>query len=110
MGQRPGRILFIAVVIFFIFIFRSIGLLITINPKPFRRLSASLLKRLKEILEQAGFEVEIRDSIYVDTTKALQVLKQVPEADEVVKVNRTVYLTINRAVTADDRYAQHCWV
>lgn len=50
------------------------------------------------LLEDAGFEVQILDSVYVDTTKPLTVLKQVPEADEQVKVNRTVYLTINRAV------------
>jgi beta-lactam-binding protein with PASTA domain len=52
----------------------------------------------EKILDKAGFEVEIQDSIYVDTVKPLLVLRQVPEADEVVKVNRTVYLTINRAV------------
>jgi beta-lactam-binding protein with PASTA domain len=52
----------------------------------------------ERILEKAGFEIEIQDSIYTDTTKPGQVLKQFPEADEVVKVNRTVYLTINRAV------------
>lgn len=52
----------------------------------------------EKILDAAGFDVEILDSIYVDTTKPLQVLRQVPEADEMVKVNRTVYLTINRAV------------
>ncbi len=52
----------------------------------------------KDQLEKAGFEVEIQDSIYVDTAKPLKVLKQVPDADELVKVNRTVYLTINRAV------------
>ncbi|MCR6719586.1 MAG: PASTA domain-containing protein [Chitinophagaceae bacterium] len=52
----------------------------------------------EKILEDAGFAVEILDSIYVDTTKPLQVLRQVPDADEMVKVNRTVYLTINRAV------------
>lgn len=52
----------------------------------------------EKILEKAGFEVEIQDSIYVDTTKPMQVLKQVPESDEMVKINRTVYLTINRAV------------
>ncbi len=52
----------------------------------------------KELLEKTGFEVELQDSIYVDTTKPLQVLKQVPEPDELVKVNRTVYLTINRSV------------
>ena len=50
------------------------------------------------ILNKAGFEVEIQDSIYTDTTKPLTVIKQVPESDELVKVNRRVYLTINRAV------------
>ncbi|HEX7846652.1 MAG TPA: PASTA domain-containing protein, partial [Chitinophagaceae bacterium] len=50
------------------------------------------------ILTKAGFEIEIQDSIYTDTAKASVVLKQFPDADEVVKINRTVYLTINRAV------------
>ena len=50
------------------------------------------------ILEKAGFDVEIQDSIYTDTANALSVLKQFPDGDEVVKINRTVYLTINRAV------------
>lgn len=52
----------------------------------------------ESLLTKAGFEVVIQDSVYTDTTKPLTVLKQVPDADEVVKVNRTVYLTINRAV------------
>ena len=52
----------------------------------------------KKILEKAGFDVEIQDSIYTDTAKPRVVLKQIPESDEVVKVNRKVYLTINRAV------------
>jgi beta-lactam-binding protein with PASTA domain len=52
----------------------------------------------QKILQDAGFEVEVQDSIYSDTAKAWSVLKQFPDADEVVKVNRTVYLTINRAV------------
>jgi beta-lactam-binding protein with PASTA domain len=51
-----------------------------------------------KLLEKAGFDVEIQDSIYTDTAKPMTVLKQVPESDEVVKVNRTVYLTISRAV------------
>ncbi len=50
------------------------------------------------ILKKAGFEIEIQDSIFTDTAAASVVLKQFPDADEVVKVNRTVYLTINRAV------------
>lgn len=52
----------------------------------------------ESILEKAGFEVKIQDSIYTDTAKPSAVLKQFPDADEVVKVNRTVFLTINRAV------------
>lgn len=52
----------------------------------------------KKILTDAGFEIEIQDSIYNDNAKPGVVLKQFPEADEVVKVNRSVYLTINRAV------------
>lgn len=56
-------------------------------------------KEAKKILESQGFEVEIQDSIYNDTAAALSVLRQFPEADEVVKRNRTVYLTINRSVS-----------
>ena len=56
------------------------------------------LQDAEKILDTAGFSIEILDSLYVDTAKPLQVLKQVPEAEEIVKVNRTVYLTINRAV------------
>ena len=52
----------------------------------------------RKTLEKAGFEVMIQDSTYNDTITPLQVIKQFPEADNLVKVNRTVYLTINRAV------------
>lgn len=55
-------------------------------------------EQARQVLEAQGFEVEIQDSIYNDTAAALSVLRQFPAADEVVKVNRTVYLTINRAV------------
>ncbi len=51
----------------------------------------------RKILEEHGFEVEIQDSIYVDTIPKLAVIKQSPEGEAVVKVNRTIYLTINRA-------------
>jgi beta-lactam-binding protein with PASTA domain len=51
----------------------------------------------KKTLETQGFEVQIQDSAYNDTVPPLQVVKQFPEADDQVKVNRTVYLTINRA-------------
>lgn len=45
-----------------------------------------------------GFEVEVQDSIYIDTLPPLAVIKQVPDGDAIVKVNREVYLTINRSV------------
>jgi eukaryotic-like serine/threonine-protein kinase len=52
----------------------------------------------KQLLESRGFEVEIQDSIYNDTARPLSVLRQFPDAEAVVKVNRTVYLTINKAI------------
>lgn len=61
-------------------------------------------KRLAEaqsILEKKGFELVIQDSVYYDSLPAGQILKQVPDADEVVKINRTVYATINRFIAPD---------
>lgn len=49
-------------------------------------------------LRKMGFDVEIQDSIYMDKLPPMSVIKQVPEDSETVKENRTVYLTINRAV------------
>jgi beta-lactam-binding protein with PASTA domain len=51
-----------------------------------------------KLLEDQGFDVLIQDSVYVDTSAPLLVLRQFPEADATVKRNRTVYLTINRAI------------
>jgi eukaryotic-like serine/threonine-protein kinase len=51
-----------------------------------------------KLLEDKGFDVEIQDSVYFDTLPALSVTRQFPDADAVVKKNRTVYLTLNRAV------------
>jgi beta-lactam-binding protein with PASTA domain len=52
----------------------------------------------KKILDKGGFDIIIQDSVYIDSLPPLAVVKQVPESDAVVKVNRTVYLTLNRAV------------
>lgn len=52
----------------------------------------------KKILKNSGFDIEIQDSIYVDTSAKGSVLRQIPEGDAVVKINRKVYLTINRHV------------
>ena len=50
------------------------------------------------LLNAQGFEVEIQDSVYIDTIPPLTVTKQFPEAEAAVKINRTVYLTVNRSV------------
>jgi len=52
----------------------------------------------KTLLKKAGFDVEIQDSIYVDTVKPETVIKQLPDGDEIVKSNRTVYLIISRSI------------
>lgn len=51
-----------------------------------------------QILKKAGFDFEIQDSVYVDTVKSISVIKQFPDADEVIKSNRTVFLVISRSV------------
>jgi len=56
------------------------------------------VSQAEKILKDQGFEVEIQDSVYVDTAAPLSVIRQFPEGEAVVKQNRSVYLTINRAI------------
>ena len=49
-----------------------------------------------KFLESKGFDVMIQDSIYTDTAAMGTVLKQLPDPNSTVKVNRTVFLTVNR--------------
>lgn len=53
---------------------------------------------VRTLLEENGFEIVIQDSVYFDTIPPAIVIKQVPEPDAVVKINRTVYVTVNRVV------------
>ena len=55
----------------------------------------------KKALEAQGFEVEIQDTVFNDTAALLSVVKQFPNAETKVKMNRTVYLTINRDAAPD---------
>lgn len=48
-------------------------------------------------LEKEGFKVSVQDSVYIDTLAPLAVVKQSPESDDLVKINRTIYLTVNRS-------------
>lgn len=52
-------------------------------------------------LESQKFEVVVQDSVYYDSLAPTTIIKQVPEADAVVKVNRTIYVIINRTVPPD---------
>jgi beta-lactam-binding protein with PASTA domain len=90
--------LVLALVIFFLFIFSLKWLTHHAEAKTVPSVVGKTFSEAESILEKSGFEVEIQDSIYVDTVPPLKVIKQVPEDGEVVKVNRTVYLTINRSV------------
>jgi eukaryotic-like serine/threonine-protein kinase len=54
--------------------------------------------KAERMLEGQGFTVVIQDSVYIDTAAPNSIIKQFPEPDAVVKVNRTIYLTINRVV------------
>ncbi|MEO6406940.1 MAG: PASTA domain-containing protein [Ferruginibacter sp.] len=49
-----------------------------------------------KLLESKGFEVVIQDSVYIDTARKGIVIKQLPDPNSTVKVNRTVILTVNR--------------
>ncbi len=52
----------------------------------------------QKMLEDKGFEVQIQDSVYIDTVAKQAVIRQTPEADEMVKTGRTIYLTVNRII------------
>lgn len=53
---------------------------------------------IQEQLESQGFEVVIQDSIYVDSIAPNAIIKQFPEPEATVKVNRVIYLTVNCTV------------
>jgi eukaryotic-like serine/threonine-protein kinase len=51
-----------------------------------------------KLLEKEGFDVQIQDSVFTDTASRGVVLKQLPDANATVKINRTVFLTVNRLI------------
>lgn len=59
------------------------------------------LDQVTSILEKDDFEIVVQDSVYYDSLPPLMVIRQIPEAGAVVKVNRTIYVTVNRAVAPD---------
>ena len=55
-------------------------------------------KEAVALLEKQGFDVYIQDSVFTDTAQRGTVLKQLPDPNATVKVNRTVFITVNRYV------------
>lgn len=51
-----------------------------------------------KLLEKQGFVVQIQDSVFTDTAARGVVLRQLPDPLATVKVNRTVFLTVNRVI------------
>jgi beta-lactam-binding protein with PASTA domain len=49
-------------------------------------------------LKKAGFDVQIQDSVFTDTAARGIVLKQLPDPNSTVKINRTVFITVNRVI------------
>ena len=54
--------------------------------------------QVQDELENQGFEVVIQDSIYIDSIAPNAIIKQFPEPEATVKVNRVIYLTVNCTV------------
>lgn len=90
----------IAVLFLLLLIFLGSLQIITSHGKELRipAVTGMSVDKARRILETQGFEIQVQDSAYNDTVPPLQVIRQIPEADNMVKMNRTVYLTINRAV------------
>lgn len=51
-----------------------------------------------KMLEASGLEVVIQDSVFIDTLAKQAVIRQIPDAESIVKTGRTIYLTINRSI------------
>jgi len=49
-------------------------------------------------LEAAGFDAEVRDSIFIDSIPPLAVWAQTPDKGAEVKMGRTIHLTVNKTV------------
>jgi eukaryotic-like serine/threonine-protein kinase len=98
------NILVAIVLVFLLFLIFLISLNAITHHGEARTVPSVTGKRLPDVqamLEDKGFEVVVQDSVYYDSLQPSVIIKQVPEADAVVKVNRTIYVTVNRVVPPD---------
>jgi hypothetical protein len=83
----------IAIALLIIFIFLKMLGIITRHGK-YLTVPSVIGKNTEEsvkFLESKGFDVIIQDSVYVDSAKKGIVLKQLPDPNSTVKINRTVF-------------------
>lgn len=91
----------IVVVVFVLFVLSLDWITHHGEAKTVPSVTGKTVSQVEAMLEKEGFELVIQDSVYLDSLGPAMVIKQVPEADDVVKVNRTIYVTINRTVPPD---------
>ncbi|MEN9949505.1 MAG: hypothetical protein RLY85_257 [Bacteroidota bacterium] len=84
---------FVAIFLLFLNIITNHGEYLTVP-----EVSGKDYSKVVDDLESKGFEVVVQDSIYVDSLAPNIVIKQFPEPEATVKVNRIIYLTINRMI------------
>ncbi|MER3465519.1 MAG: penicillin-binding protein, partial [Chitinophagaceae bacterium] len=89
------------VIVFLIFMFSLNFITHHGDAKTVPNLMGKRLEEVQSMLEKQGFDMVIQDSVYYDSLPPSVIIKQVPDPDAVVKVNRTVYVTINRAIAPD---------
>lgn len=87
------------VILIIFIVFKSLGS-ITRHDENIRvpLVTGKVLSGAESQLKSQGFDVQVQDSVYIDSLAPLTVIKQSPESEELVKINRTVYLTVNRAI------------
>ena len=100
--NRPFWVnLLVAIGLFFIILFAVLQLLgIITNHGSYLKIPSVTGMNGKDavtLLEDKGFNVVVLDSVYTDTARKGIVLKQYPEAGNLVKINRTIFLTINKS-------------
>lgn len=99
--DRPFWVnLLVAIVLSFAILFITLKLLGAITRHgEYLRVPSVIGKNTQEaikFLEGKGFEVQIQDSVYLDSAKRGIVLKQLPDPNSTVKINRVIFLTVNR--------------
>jgi beta-lactam-binding protein with PASTA domain len=55
----------------------------------------------KQFLEKQGFEVQVQDTVFTDSLPLSAVVRQFPDEGTIVKENRVIFLSINRATAPD---------